>query len=143
VVRRSLLRSRPVLMVAFVFAVACTEPATEGEAPSNEADRPGGSVIEGDILLTAPPVEGAGDIPTFAWESVQGATAYRLGVLDADGELVWAWEGPETSVVLGGVPGRQPAEGGPVITPGSSWSVIAFDGRGLIVAISEVRSVSP
>lgn len=141
---RSLLKSRPILALAVVCAVACTgsNEGTDrgGGREGPRIDAPG---IDADIVLAAPPEEGAGEIPTFAWERVEGAASYRLGILDAQGNLVWSWEGSETSVVLGAVPGRQPEEGGPVITPGSRWSVIAYDGAGLTIAVSEIRPVSP
>jgi hypothetical protein len=67
-----------------------------------------------------------------------------LVVLDGNGELLWAWNGPGTKVNLGGLPGERP-EGvsGPVISQGSSWSVIAFDESGKTLATSDIRSVSP
>jgi hypothetical protein len=138
------LKSRPILALAVVFAVACTgsDDATD-RAGGPEGPRIDAPAIDADIVLTAPPEEGAGEIPTFAWEPVEGAASYRLGILDARGNPIWSWEGSETSVVLGGVSGRQPEEGGPLITPGSRWSVIAYDGAGSTIAVSEIRPVSP
>ena len=125
--------------VALFLRTGIVGGGDEGEE-GPRIDAPG---IEADVVLVAPPEESAGEVPTFSWEPVEGATRYRLGVLDATGRLVWAWEGPETTVALGGVEGRAPEEGGPVIGPGSTWSVIAYDNRGLTVAVSEIRSVSP
>jgi hypothetical protein len=140
--------SRPVLVLSMAFAVACTGSPGDGEGREPEAaptDTPriGAAVIESAIALTAPPQEGAGPVPTFAWEPVEGVATYRLGVVDGDGNATWAWEGAATSVVLGGVPDRRPEEGGPVVTPGSAWSVVALDEGGTIVAISPWRRVSP
>lgn len=96
------------------------------------------------IELTAPDTAGAGEVPGFAWESADGAVSYRLVVLDGSGALLWAWTGADTRVNLGGLPGERPeGVGGPVITAGSSWSVVAFDGSGKAVAVSDIRPVSP
>ena len=103
----------------------------------------GEGTVEAAIELTAPPEEGAGETPTFEWEPVGVATAYRLVVLDAEGRAVWAWEGPDTSVALGGVPDRPAGTEGPVLTPGSAWSVAALDADGHVVAASPLRSASP
>jgi len=74
---------------------------------------------------------------------VEGTAAYRLVVLDAEGQPVWAWEGPDTTVALGGVPDRPEGAEGPVLSPGSTWSVAALDGDGHAVAASELRPASP
>jgi hypothetical protein len=96
------------------------------------------------IELVAPPTEGAGEVPSFEWRSVQGAEFYRLVVLDPSQGPIWAWEGTETSVNLGGLPGERPTgDGGPVIVAGSSWSVAALDADGHVVAVSVSRPVSP
>ncbi len=86
---------------------------------------------------------GVGSIPTFEWSAVEGATAYRLAVLNADGNATWAWEGAETSIPLGAVVGREVGHGGPVLTEGSSWSVVALDAGGHVIAVSKLRPVSP
>ncbi len=96
------------------------------------------------IELTGPTVSGAGEVPTFEWQAVAGAARYRLVVLDGDGEPLWAWNGSETRVNLGGLPVERPADiSGPVITPGSSWSVVAFDADGTPLAVSVLRPVEP
>lgn len=96
------------------------------------------------IKLIAPATTGVGEVPMFEWESVSGADRYRLVVIDGNGAMLWAWNGPETRVNLGGYPDKRP-EGvsGPVITAGSTWSVSAFDQAGKPLAVSELRSVSP
>ena len=96
------------------------------------------------INLIAPDTTGAGEVPGFEWEAVEGAARYRLVVLDGSGAILWAWNGAEAKVNLGGLPGERP-EGvsGPVITAGSSWSVVAFDAGGDALAVSSIRPVSP
>jgi hypothetical protein len=103
-------------------------------------DAPG---VEGEIVLISPPGDGAGLTPTFRWEPVQGASTYRLAIQDPQGTGVWAWQGEETSIVMGGDPGRPENEAGPVVTEGSRWSVVALDADGKVVAVSELREVSP
>jgi hypothetical protein len=143
--------NRRVLLVAVCAALvtaACTSGggAGEGEAAGDggNVDEPiGQGAVEGTVELVAPPEEGAGETPTFEWEPVEGAAAYRLVVLDAEGQPVWAWEGPDTTVALGGVPDRPEGAEGPVPPPGSTWSVAALGGDGHVLAVSPVRSASP
>jgi hypothetical protein len=80
----------------------------------------------------------------FEWQPVEGAVTYRLWVLNAEGEPIWAWEGEDTSVRLGGLEEERP-EGhpGPVITPGSTWTVSALDADGHALALSPRRPVTP
>lgn len=100
--------------------------------------------IETTVELISPPAEGAGEVPAFRWTPVAGASTYRLVVLDPDGGPIWAWEGAETTVNLGGLPGDRPVgEAGPVISAGSSWTVVALDAAGHVVAVSPARPVSP
>lgn len=134
-------------LTGLVILGACTggeagNGGTAGERGS-AGERVGDGAVEATVELTAPPEEGAGEMPTFEWEPVEGSAAYRLVVLDAEGQPVWAWEGPDTTVALGGVPERPEGAEGPVLTAGSTWSVAALDGEGHVVAVSQVRSASP
>ncbi|MBU2602616.1 MAG: hypothetical protein KKA32_10705 [Actinobacteria bacterium] len=122
--------------------------AGAGTATTNEVveETPGTPIDAGlaPIELTGPATSGAGEVPTFEWEAVDGAARYRLVVLDGDGEPLWAWNGAETSVNLGGLPEERPADiSGPIITPGSSWSVAAFAADGSPLAVSVLRPVGP
>ncbi len=140
---------RPAFALAgMLILAACTGGAGAGDGgvagDGGTVDEPiGEGAVAAAVELTAPPEEGAGETPTFEWEPVDGATAYRLVVLDAEGRAVWAWEGPATSVALGGVPDRPEGGEGPVLTPSSTWSVAALDADGHVVAASPVRSASP
>jgi hypothetical protein len=91
------------------------------------------------VELLAPEPVNAGRAPTFRWATVPAAATYRVAVLAPDAPS-WAWTGTETSVRYGGV-----AEGanGPSLRPGSWWSVAALASDGAIVAISDLRAVSP
>ncbi len=137
--------------------VSCTGGDGASDRDGADATGPGGAAspgaagsplaapgIEATVTLTGPPSEGAGEVPSFDWEAVPGTSTYRVVVLDADGGPIWAWEGAETTVNLGGLPGERPiGEPGPVIRPGSSWSVVALDAEGHVVAVSPARPVSP
>lgn len=116
----------------------------EGATPTAAGSPLAAPGLETAVELTSPPTEGAGEVPAFGWTAVAGASAYRLVVLGSDGGPIWAWEGTETTVNLGGLPGDRPVgEAGPVIEAGSSWTVVALDAEGHVVAASPVRPVSP
>lgn len=139
----------PLALAGLVALVACTgggggdgNGGTAGDG-ENGTEPVGGGAVQAAVELTAPPEEGAGEVPTFEWEPVESAAAYRMVVLDAEGRAVWAWEGPDTSVALGGVPDRPEGAEGPVLTPGSTWSVAALDAEGHVLAVSPARSASP
>ncbi|MGH2677634.1 MAG: hypothetical protein ACRDHB_04655 [Actinomycetota bacterium] len=117
--------------------------ACSGAGDGEETRRIDAPTVDGRIQLVRPVEERAGEVPTFEWRRVDGAAVYRLAVLNADGAVIWAWQGSETSVVLGGVEGRPEGETGPVLTRGSTWSVLAVDGQGRVVGVSEIRPVSP
>lgn len=97
----------------------------------------------GTVQLSGPDEDGAGKVPTFSWKPVDGAVEYRLFVLNAEGQPIWAWQGAATTVVLGAIPDRPEGEAGPVVTDGSTWSVAALDAIGAVIAISSDRAVSP
>ena len=139
--------SRRFLLVAvwaLLVAASCTGGG-DGAADGGPAGEPlGGDAAPGEAVeLVAPGEDDAGETPTFEWEPVEGASTYRLVVLNAQGQATWAWEGAETSVPLGGVADRPEGSEGPVLTPGSSWSVAALDAEGHVLAASELRPVSP
>jgi hypothetical protein len=89
-------------------------------------------------------VQGGGEKPSLAWESIPGADRYQLVVFDEAGEPYWAWEGAQTQVYMGGSESQPPADSsGPVVGVGYSWAVVAYDANGQITASSELRPVSP
>ena len=91
------------------------------------------------VELVAPGRANAGEAPTFEWKSVSGATAYRLFVLAPDGPT-WAWTGDATSIRYGGV---EEGVSGPALKAGSWWSVAALGSDDDVIAMSELRAVSP
>lgn len=129
------------LLLAVVILPGC------GSSENGGGESAAGTPIDAGLpalTLIAPETTGAGEVPGFEWEGVDGAVRYRLVVLDGNGEPLWSWNGAETKVNLGGLPGERP-EGvsGPVITAGSTWSVVAFDADGTALAVSNLRPVSP
>jgi hypothetical protein len=121
--------------------------AAGGVAPAVAPVAPAEIVIErppflADLALVElldPPVSGAGPAPVFRWRPVDGAATYRLAVLGPEGPR-WGWEGPDPSIRYGAV---EEAQRGPVIVPGSWWSVAAIDPIGDVLAVSDLRPVSP
>jgi hypothetical protein len=97
------------------------------------------------VTLVEPATAGAGPLPTFRWEPVTGAAGYVLAVLTQSGEPIWAWQGVETSVMLGAW-AVAPADvnvPGPLITEAGVWFVAAFDATAAPIAVSEMRPVAP
>jgi hypothetical protein len=153
-------RTRIVLTIAaaLVVAVGCSGPgpvAPDGGAAAPVGAAPAGAAGQADVRpaiarpalladlasveLREPPLTNAGPVPVFAWTAVDGAATYRLTVLGPDGPR-WGWEGPETSIRYGAVADGQR---GPVIVPGSWWSVAALAADGELLAASDLRPVSP
>jgi hypothetical protein len=120
-------------------ADGATTTGVVGPAPT------GVSLVDGlpGIEVLGPPAEEAGDAPRFSWEPYPGAASYRVAVRGPEGPL-WAWQGDATAVYLGGLPFPRPAGwAGPVIAAGSCWSVVARDGAGHVIAVSDLLPVSP
>lgn len=132
-------------------------PAGEGSTAAPVTSEPTTSVAVGaeqpgepldfglaPLPLIAPAVTEAGQRPTFTWEPVAGAAAYTLAVVTDTGEPLWAWQGPETTVIIGGWPETPPPEApGPLLLGPSSWFVMALDGDGRPIANSVLRPVAP
>ena len=91
------------------------------------------------VELVSPGRSNAGVAPTFVWKAFTGASSYRLSVLAPDGPT-WAWTGGTTSIRYGGVEEGVP---GPALRAGSWWSVAAFGSDDTVIAMSELRAVSP
>jgi hypothetical protein len=140
-----------VLVVVSALAAACggesaqnvttsaSDPASGASGPAPTRPRPAALADLPLVELVAPGATNAGRAPTFRWGTVAGAAAYRLTVLGSDAPR-WSWQGNASEVRYGGVP-----EGvdGPSLVAGSWWSVAALDESGALVALSELRAVSP
>jgi hypothetical protein len=143
--------NRPILAGLLVIATACgggtaapSDDATTAASQDSAAPR-GQALIEGlpAITVLGPSESGAGEAPLFRWDPVAGAARYSLAVLGPEGPL-WAWQGEATEVFLGGLPfERPPGWAGPVIVPGTCWSVVGLDAAGHVVAVSEFLPVAP
>lgn len=92
-----------------------------------------------DVLATEPTE--AGPRPLLAWAAVDGAVAYDLIVLDAQGTPYWAWTGESTSVHLGGV--ENPDAVGAWVFEPLTWIVTARDAAGQPLAMSEQAALLP
>jgi hypothetical protein len=144
------------LFVAGVVGLAACSPAssaqdgvgqgTQGAQGAEIAEAAGGAYARPAALSEVPLVElvgpattGAGPAPVFEWRPIDGASKYRLSVRGPELRS-WAWAGAATSVRYGGVTEGQ---AGPTIIPGTFWSVAALGGDGSLLALSELRPVSP
>jgi hypothetical protein len=136
-------RALGVFVLGALALAGCTGSRHAG-APAAAASRLAAPAGVGDVRLDTPPQRGAGQAPTFGWEPVGGAARYQLFVRDAHGVALWAWQGADTSVRIGGLSVARPSgTGGPQLVPGSSWFVIALDGAGKVLAVSQIRQVNP
>lgn len=96
-----------------------------------------------EVELLAPGETEAGPAPTFEWNAVDGAAAYRLSVVGPDRPL-WSWVGEETRVTLAlRTDDRSEQAPGLEIEQGSWWSVAALAADGSVLALSPFRAVSP
>jgi hypothetical protein len=132
---------RVVIGLCFALAaVGCSSGDDGGPFETNGAndestELPGLAVIE---VLGPDESEGA-DVPHFEWSAVRGAEEYGVVVSDDEG-AVWAWRGTDTDIWFGGLSRERPAGmAGPVVPPGSTWRVAAFDSEGNVVAVSPER----
>lgn len=151
---------RLVLLIgAAVFVgAACGSAGDPATTPSTNTSVGGAAVVASDVAspvttrprpslfgdlatidLLAPAEFDAGRAPTFEWSPVDTAATYRLSVLAPDAPT-WAWLGSATKVRYGGVP---EGANGPSLRPGSWWSVTALTGDGSVLAVSDLRAVSP
>jgi hypothetical protein len=133
------------LVAALVLLAGCS-----GGGGSSSARPETGSTVAGEQsvaerlgiaeVVLAEPEAG----PVFSWEPVDGAATYRLVVLDGDGRAYWAWEGPDTTVALGGGTEAWPkGSGAPHAGEGYTWSVSALAADGTPVGISAAAPVLP
>jgi len=112
--------------------------------PARRPARPVRAVRGVATIRLSTPTRGRGDRPTLTWDPVAGATGYRVVLLDATRRPYWAWRGDTSSVVVGATPKAEPpAAGGPRVTRGSTWTVVALDATGRPIGLSAPRALSP
>lgn len=121
----------------------------ESEPPTTLAENGAGSgdlraaLIAGGVgEITLHSATEGGPHPTLAWDPVEGATGYQLFVHDGEGRPYWAWSGSDTSTRLGGGD-RVEANQTALLHEPMTWSVVAFDAEGGLVAVSAVAPVAP
>ncbi len=114
--------------------------ATE-QAPSGEPFLPFSGLTSIQLLT---PSSGAGIKPLFEWSPIDGAAQYSLFLQFSDGQPYWTWTGTSTSIYLGGTDSPPPEDAaGPILEDGMSWSIIALDAQGNIIATSALQLISP
>jgi hypothetical protein len=139
--RTMLLRS---LTVAALLLLGAAGASAAPAVAATEQPGPPADLGLATITLTAPNFTGAATRPTFVWEPVAGAAAYSVFVLTGAGDPIWAWQGPATSVVLGGWPATPPADApGPLLLGPGRWFAVALDATDSPIATSELRPVAP
>jgi hypothetical protein len=133
------------LLIGLLAGCHASRPAHVGRsATSAGASHLATPAGVGEVQLVAPPEHGAGATPMFRWNAVSGADRYQLFVRDAQGQPIWAWQGGDTSVRLGGLSIVAPAgAAGPRLTAGATWLVLALANDGGVRAVSAVRAVNP
>jgi hypothetical protein len=94
------------------------------------------------ISLITPPV-GGGTRPVLEWVAVEDADHYIVWVRTPTGKPYWSWLTSDTSVPVGGLPKLNEDAGGPSVVEGMTWSVIALDDEGTIIAASNHRPIAP
>lgn len=133
------------LLAVFVVTGCTTAEETGSQTPDTQSSiaRPAGLAELAEVQLTAPASQHAGTSPVFGWNPIEGAYFYRLSLL-TDGGPLWAWEGTQTSVRLGGYT-AEPAPGATALrlTEPGWWSVSALDYAGELIAISALFAISP
>lgn len=116
---------------------------TTGGAPATTSNAESGSVRDlGIDTITLQSSDEGGPHPTLRWEPVDGAETYWLTLRDGTGGVYWAWSGPDTSVRVGGGTSPELNQTAALHEP-MSWSVIAIDESGTLIALSSRGTVSP
>ncbi len=121
---------------------AAEPPATTPPTTAAPADLRSVLADRGIGQLTLLPTTESGPHPTLSWEAVEDAAAYWLVVLDGSGRAHWAWTGSDTSVRFGGGERADENQTSPLHEP-MTWSVSALDAAGLVIALSDVGSLTP
>lgn len=123
-------------------ADTATSAAPETPAIPEIADEPGLQLADGVVMEQLTARSGGGTSPMLAWTPVAAADSYSVVVYDAQDAPWWAWAGPETEIIIGGVE-TEANIGGPQAATGVRWSVFAFDAEGNLVGASPNRSLEP
>lgn len=116
------------------------DASAEVEAAAPRLAYPGAGPME---LLT--PAEGGGPWPELAWAPVDGAARYEVLVYAASGRAYWSWRGTDASVRFGGFssPPDEASAVRPRLHEPMTWSVLARDADGEVIAQSGERPIAP
>ena len=118
---------------------AADEPDEADEAAAAGPARP--DLELPGVELTAP-ASGQGPRPELTWEPVDDAATYAVTLYAGpEAPAVWSWRGEDTSVRVGFV--DDATAGGPNVTEGMTWAVIALDADDEPIAQSEQRRIGP
>lgn len=97
----------------------------------------------GIAVMTVDPSGGpSGPYPVLSWQAVPEAATYWLVVSDSDGQPYWAWTGAATEVRFGGGDSAEVNQTATLYEP-MTWTVIAIDSDGELVAFSEPATIAP
>lgn len=121
--------------------VSATTDSASSIQVTEELSAASKSGFPGIELLT--PASGGGTRPILEWVAVEGASHYLVAVRTPEGKGYWAWRTEDTSVPVGGWPRLNEEANGPRVAKGMTWSVIAVDKDGTIIAVSNHRPISP
>jgi hypothetical protein len=125
------------LVVLSLVAMGC------GSGGDGETDATDPATSGTGFAVVGPLEAEVGSVPRFEWTEVGGAVGYRVAVLGPSGPI-WAWEGKDTHVNLGGLAGDRPElMPGPVVVPGTTWSVVALGASGEILGIAGPIEIAP
>lgn len=128
-------------LLACALALSACGGDDAGTAPSagSAGAKRGASLadgLQGIDGLDLEVVAGSGDAaPKLSWDSVEGASYYRVVVRNPKGEPEWSWEGNATDVVIGA---GAPLSGGPGSTRGYTATATAW---GKVHALAASRIV--
>lgn len=153
------MKPRTVFAALTLAGLACslTGPGRDAVGPGSEAEAPAEPTSTAtpipEPLIDAPglaqielttPLEGAGVKPRFEWRAIEGAVSYTLVLYTPEGAPYWSWTGVATAVYLGGGDTPPPPDSaGPVLSPGMTWGVMAFNQSDVLVGTSARQPISP
>ena len=121
---------------------AADEPDETGEADEAAAGGPARPDLDLPEVELTGPTSGQGPRPELTWEPVDAAATYAVTLYAGpEAPAVWSWRGEDTSVRVGFV--DDVTAGGPDVTEGMTWAVIALDGNDEPIAQSEQRPIAP
>lgn len=136
------------LSLAFVLLFAACSDADDSDTSTSTDDsdaaasEPMFAGLDGTVTLLTE-TSGGGLRPLLEWEPVDEADHYAAYLYAPNGDVYWAWTGHGTSVHVGGEPQLRDGASGPSVVEEMTWAVMAHDGDGLPLAVSQQRPIAP